>query len=208
LFDIRASLIEWSDKMEAREVNKNDYYDIAQLEIERWGSEAASIEMIKSRHEIFPRGSIVVENDDGKIVGYGIVQKVSRICNDSWYVQTDDGSIKATHTDKGHILYGVGMSGRENGVSDLLIDYAYKTFIEPGECYMLALGSRVPGFRVWDKKTAKGIIDYIHTRNSDGHSIDPELKLFQKHGFELLYEIDGYFPCEKSLDFGAMVVLR
>lgn len=193
--------------MKVRTVTQNDYENIVKLENEIWGNEAASYDVIKSRHDVFPEGSLVVVDDD-KIVGYAAVQKVTRACGDSWFKQTDDGYIKSTHDEIGHILYGIGMSGNKFGVSELIIDYAHKAFISSGICYMLVLGSRLPGFRAWTNRTGNGITEYIKARRPDGLSVDPELRLYQKHGFEVLFEIESYFPCKDSLDYGALIVKR
>ncbi|SHO55202.1 hypothetical protein [Vibrio quintilis] len=194
--------------MKVRDMIESDYESVVELEQKVWGREGASYEIIRSRHQIFPEGSVVVTNDDEQIVGYAAVQRVTRACNDSWYIQTDNGYITHTHNEKGHILYGIGMSGDSYGVSDLIIEYVYHKFIVSGLCYMLVLGSRVPGFASWQHRTGGNITDYIKSRRQNGYSIDPELMLYQKHGFELLFEIEDYFPCQDSLDYGALIIKR
>ncbi|TKB56132.1 hypothetical protein [Ferrimonas aestuarii] len=193
--------------MHVRQVTEQDLKAIERLEISVWGDEAANIDLIYSRFEIFPEGSLVVE-DKGEIVGYSAIQRVKRICSDDWFEQTDNGYIKHSHDDQGHIIYGIGMSGTKHGVSELLINYVYDTFIASGMCYLIALGSRLPGFKEWSKRTNKGIKDYIKTRKVDGLSIDPELRLYQKHGFEVLFEIPDYFPCQDSNNYGAMIIKK
>lgn len=193
--------------MKVRTATKNDYENIAKLEQKVWGDGAASYDIIRTRHEIFPSGSIVVVDKNEAIVGYAAVQRVNRACCDSWHIQTGNGDTKSTHTDKGHILYGIGMAGASFGVAEIIIEYVYKTFIESGVCYMLVLGSRVPGFAKWQAKNKQGIKKYIQTRRKDGYSIDPELMLYQKNGFEVLCEIDNYFPCQDSLNYGALIII-
>ena len=192
--------------MKVRTATKNDYKNIALLEKKVWGDGAASYDIIRARHETFPEGSIVALDDNNVIVGYAAVQRVSRACCDSWYIQTGNGDTKSTHNNHGHILYGIGMAGASFGVAEIIIEYAYNTFIASGICYMLVLGSRVPGFSKWQKKSQRGIKEYIQTRRKDGYSIDPELMLYQRNGFELLCEIDNYFPCQDSLNYGVLIV--
>ncbi|WCE32038.1 hypothetical protein [Vibrio sp. SCSIO 43137] len=194
--------------MKVRTVKEQDYQEIADLEVTVWGEEGASYDIIRSRHEIFPEGSFVVEEEDGTIVGYAAVQRVNRASDDTWFEQTDSGYIKESHVPDGHILYGIGMAGLKHGVADLIIKYAHDYFIASGICYMLVLGSRVPGFAAWTRKTGLGIKEYITTRRPDGYSIDPELMLYQKHGFEILCEMHHYFPCEDSLDYGALIIKK
>lgn len=192
--------------MKVRTVRENDYESIAQLEQKVWGAGAASYDTVRTRHQIFPMGSVVAIDNNGVIVGYAAVQRVNRACCDSWFVQTGNGDTKSTHNDRGHILYGIGMAGTSFGVAEMIIEYVYKTFIASKICYMLVLGSRVPGFSKWQGKNKRGIKEYIKTRRKDGYSIDPELMLYQKNGFEVLCEIDNYFPCEDSLNYGALII--
>lgn len=192
--------------MKVMQLTSNYIKDVVELEQRVWGDEGATEEFVMSRFETFPRGSVIVLDDNDKVVGYAAVQKVSYVCGESWYQQTDNGLSVATHDPDGHILYGIGMAGEQCGAGALMIDFVYNTFIKNGECAMLALGSRVPGYKKWFGKTGKSIRSYINQRRSDGYSIDPELHLYQKNGFHILYEIPEYFRCEQSLDNGAMIV--
>ncbi|NLS14452.1 hypothetical protein HGP28_16400 [Vibrio sp. SM6] len=194
--------------MIVREMTLDDYAAVEALEQRVWGEEAATVEMIGSRHNIFPQGSVVAVDEEGNIVGYAAVQRVNCVGAESWDAITDYGSIRQSHRDNGHILYGIGMSGEKFGVAESVIAYFHKRFIESGICYMLMLGSRVPGYKKWYERHAGSIRDYIDRRSSDGYSIDGELKLYQKHGFEIILAIKDYFPCDKSLNYGALIALK
>lgn len=194
--------------MKVRTVSENDYQGIAKLELDVWGQEAATLHVIKSRHQVFPEGSLIVEDDEGKIVGYVALQKVNLATSESWFKQTDNGYIQASHRANGHILYGIGMSGSKYGVGELIINYAFKHFITSGICYMVVLGTRLPGFAKWHRKNKMDIKEYLNRRRHDGYSIDPELKMYQKHGFEVLHELREYFPCKESLNYGALIVKK
>ncbi len=73
---------------------------------------------------------------------------------------------------------------------------------------MLVLGIRLLGFSTWTNRTVNGITDYIKARRQNGWSVDPEPRLYQKNGFEVVFEIESYFPCKDSLDYGALIVKR
>ena len=193
--------------MNVLKMSSSNFLEVYDLEMKVWGDNGASLDMIKMRYDIFPEGCIIVTDND-EIVGYASLQKVSRMSCQSWNKQTDYGYIKNTHNDSGHIIYGVGMSGKKNGVSDLIINYAYDRFIKSRECYMIALGSRLPGFSSWKIKNNGDIDTYIRLRRKNGFSVDPELFLYQKHGFEILCEMEDYFPCKESLNYGALVIRR
>jgi len=190
--------------MKVRQYTQADLQQVIAIEKEKWGDEAATAEQINLRAKIFPIGSVVVIHE-GRIVGYAAAQLVNGLSAKSWAEQTDDGNIVGTHMDNGTFAYGVGMSGIANGVGQAVIEYYNDIFIINGHCKHLALGSRLPGFKKWIGLNSGGIEQYLAT-NEKGCSIDPELKLYQRYGFNLCWPIEGYFPDELSLDFGAMIV--
>ncbi|HAS8547046.1 hypothetical protein LZU85_02245 [Vibrio sp. IRLE0018] len=192
--------------MRVTQFSLNRTEEVVALEKRVWGAQGATKELVLSRFETFPRGSVIALDDKDRVVGYAAVQKVSHICADSWYQQTDNGLSIKTHLSNGHILYGIGMAGEQCGVGSSMIEYVYSAFIQTGECALLALGSRVPGYRNWFNKTGESVRSYIQQKRSDGFSIDPELFLYQKNGFEILYEISEYFDCDKSLNNGVMII--
>ena len=97
--------------------------------------------------------------------------------------------------------------GARYGVGGMVIDYYYHAFIKTGKCSLLCLGSRLPGFSKWSASNNQDIKNYLSI-NHNGFSRDPELRLYQKNGFQLLWSIDGYYPDEDSLNYGAMIVRR
>lgn len=194
-----------------RQIQETDFAQVQELENVVWGGEGASIEQIESRWRTFPQGSIVAELNTKKIVGYAVAQRVNQLSASSWSEQTDQGMITETHREDGIIAYGVNMSVLKKvaslKISHSIIDHYHKIFIREGRCSILALGSRLPGFAKWKLRTSGTVRQYL-CELSGSRSIDPELRLYQKNGFELLWEIPGYFPDEDSGNYGAMIIQR
>lgn len=194
-----------------RNMKPEDINQVVQVEQTAWGDAAATIEQINQRASIFPEGSIVAENPQGKIIGYASAQLVNSISTKSWEQQTDNGFITNTHDPDGKIAYGVGMSalpeGANYGVGAHVITHYHDIFIKSKRCSILSLGSRLPGFKRWHEKNRGDIKTYL-AQNHGAYSHDPELRLYQKNGFQLLWEIPGYFSDPDSLDYGAMIVRR
>lgn len=197
--------------MNIRQMKISDITQVQSIEQTAWGDSAATYEQIKKRFKIFPTGSVVIENEAGKLVGYAAAQLVNEISTKSWAEQTDNGFITHTHVPKGQIAYGVSMSalpeGAKYGVGSIVIQHYYEIFISSGLCSVLCLGSRLPGYSKWYEKNQGNIKSYLSHATS-GFSRDPELRLYQKNGFQLLWEIEGYYPDRDSLDYGAMIVQR
>ncbi len=199
--------------MNIRTMKSEDIEKVIEIERIAWANEAATVQQIFSRISTFPEGSIVAESNDGKIVGYAAAQLVNQISTKSWAKQTDEGNITRTHKPNGMLAYGVGMSASPEGakcgasVGACVISHYHDIFIKSGRCSNLCLGSRLPGFKQWHKKTSRDIKAYLN-QSVGGYSRDPELRLYQKNGFQLLWEIEGYYPDSKSLDYGAMITRR
>ncbi len=187
------------------------FAQVVQVEIEVWGEEAATANQIQSRRVVCPEGSIVAILPDGSVGGYAAAQRVDRISTGSWNDQTDNGELSATHISDGAIAYGVNMSvpatSASFGLSRAIIAYYARIFIKDGGCSLMCLGSRLPGYTRWQKRYNGTIQDYLDLRRND-RPIDPELCLYEKAGFKLLWEIPGYFPDQKSSDFGAMIAMN
>ena len=194
--------------MKIRTINEDDIREVADIEQRVWGEEGATADQIAARMNTFPLGSIVAELPNGELAGYAVAQFVSHISTGSWADQTDNGMIAKTHRPDGAIAYGVNMSvppeGARYGISGAVINYYYDEFITKGKCSLLCLGSRLPGYRRWHEKYGGSIRNYL-SLTSKGLSIDPELRLYQKNGFRLLWSIPDYFPDNASMNYGAMI---
>jgi ribosomal protein S18 acetylase RimI-like enzyme len=190
-------------------VEDHDIPELAALEAATWGEAGAGAETIRTRAEIFRDGSLIARLPSGSIGGYVVVQRVDSISTASWSVQTDNGGITRTHCPSGRLLYGVNLSvlpeGARHGVSRALIEHCYRVFVASGACAGICLGSRVPGFARWARANDPKIGSYLALR-SRGLSFDPEIRIYEKNGFRILWELRDYFEDPASLNFGVMLL--
>jgi hypothetical protein len=196
--------------MHIRQFNPADLGAVLGIETAAWGSEAANAEQIMARATVCPEGSIVAEHLNGDIVGYAAAQRVNQLSTQSWATVTDNGCITTSHKPEGKIAFGVGMSvlstAARFGVSGAIIKRYAEIFVGQGDCQSMALGSRLPGFSRWTQQHGGTVQDYLgHARK--GLSIDPELCLYEKAGFHLMWPVAEYFPDAKSCNWGAIIAL-
>lgn len=194
--------------MKVRTIRPGDVAEVAEVEAIAWGPNAATPETIARRASVFEKGSIVVLDGD-RIIGYAASQLTDSISTASWDVQTDDGQIEASHRPDGAIAYGVSMSARPGvsgkGVAHHVIEEYTRMYLGSG-CRAMCVGSRVPGFAKWSKTQADACLKSYVQPGQDGRFRDPELRLYAGNGFDLLWEMPGYYPDEKSGGHGAMMI--
>lgn len=196
--------------MRIRQFTTKDLRAVVMIEQAAWGPTGANEEQILSRASICPEGSVVAEHINGEIVGYAAAQRVSSLSDEPWHDLTDNGLLATTHNPMGQIAFGVGMSvlpeAARFGVSGSIIAEYARIFVQNGDCHLMALGSRLPGYARWKEQHGSSISEYLDLQRK-GRSVDPELCLYQKAGFELLWPVKGYFPDPASRDWGAIISL-
>lgn len=190
-------------------IREQDVAEVVALDRKVWGEAAASPQQIQSRAATFPEGSLVLRLSSGRIVGYAVVQRVAHLSTGSWDEQTDGGLIARTHRPDGRLIYGVNLSvlpeGARHGASRALIDHVYETFVARGPCAGIGLGSRLPGFARWARDNGSDVRRYLALRTG-GLARDPELRIYEKNGFRLLWELPQYFEDPASLNHGALIL--
>lgn len=195
--------------MFVRTIQPSDVHAAAEVETIAWGQNAAPPEMIARRASVFEPGSIVVL-DGSAIVGYAAAQLTDHISTSSWNVQTDGGLIETTHRPCGKVAYGVSMSARPGvsgkGVAHHVIQHYAQLFLGQRGCCAMCVGSRVPGFAAWQSANPNNTLRDFVIPNDDGRYRDPELRLYAQGGFRLLWELADYYPDDKSLGHGAMMI--
>lgn len=191
-----------------RPIQPTDLAHVAKVEKVAWGDNAASPETIARRASVFEIGSIVVL-EGAQIVGYAAAQLTNYIATSSWDVQTDNGQIAGTHVADGTLAYGVSMSAvpgvSGKGVAYHVINHYAQTFLGGG-CRALCVGSRVPGYARWKQGQDDDTLQSYLAPLPDGRSRDPEVRLYNANGFQLLWGMPDYYPDPKSRGHGAMMV--
>jgi hypothetical protein len=194
-----------------RQFHYADLPHVLQIEKEVWGATAASKVQIESRAATCPEGSIVAQHLNGDIVGYAAAQRIDSVSSRSWCDVTDNGTISNSHKPDGQIAFGVGMSvlpkAARFGVSGMIIKKYAETFVVNEGCHLMMLGSRLPGYFRWKQQHNQSIEHYLD-KSRNGYSIDPELCLYERAGFQLLWPVANYFPDPASLNWGAMIAMN
>ena len=193
-----------------------DLIQVREIERHAWESEAASREMIMSRHEVFPEGSIVAEDEKtGLVFGYVVVQRTDQFTNDSWSVQTDHGKIVNTHRPNGRVVYGVNMSMlgtyAHTKTGRAFLDHIHEYFVVHGDAQSFSLGSRMPFFKKWAAKQGNANTDqlaqeYWKLTRTSGKYQDGEIQYYRERGFRPVSLIQDYFPDEGSHNYGVHMV--
>ena len=193
--------------MKIRQARIEDIDKIFDLEKRVWKSNAATEQNITSRIKLFPKGSIVAE-ENGEIVGYvsGIIinQKLLETAN-TWYEFTDNGDGKSVFDPCGDVLFGISLTVddrlRNKQVGSKLMLNIARMAIENNLEYGM-LGGRLPYYyRFKDMPVDK----YIKAKNESGHLLDPELRFYTRLGLKIIKVKENYFKDPESLDYGVIL---
>lgn len=122
----------------------------------------------------------------------------------SWEEMSGFGTL-STHHDDGDCAFGLDLSVNPNaqgiGAGDRLIRAGLLISAIHANKKGVFLGSRVPRFHKWANKMS--IEDYVFGKN--GKTRDPEIRLYQSEGFQVVRIIPGYMEDPESLDYGVLM---
>ncbi len=195
-------------KAKIRSATMADLSALLEIDREIWPDFPATEEMFKSRIETFPEGQFVAVID-GKMVGSVFSQLINYEDWESrdftWDEITDFGTIRQTHNPKGDSVYGVGLAVLKkyqgSGISQLLIIEVIRLCIER-VLQQILLGTRIPAYH---RHSEMSVDKYIFSTDSSGRSLDPELRLYQKYGSEVVKALPKYINDPESLDYGVLI---
>lgn len=189
-----------------RNATLNDVNEIEKVEQKVWGNEAAGIDMIASRIETFPEGTIVAVKS-GKIIGVVFTQLINGKNSGAktWYEYTDNGLLKNTHDPKGDTLFGVDLSvlpehsGKGVGTNLLIAvgELGVRLGLKKG-----MLGGRIPLYKDYDHMDVN---DYIKAKDDNGRIIDPEIRFYKRAGLTIKGVVPNYFKDPDSKDYGVLL---
>lgn len=193
-----------------RMADLGDVEMIYNLEREVWADSGASREQISSRINIFPDGSFLAVKDN-EIIGYTAAQRINDLPKTiTWDSVTDNGFIAKSHCPDGKFLYGINLSVHYSAaklgiVHGLMTCFVLKELVWRG-IQGIYIGSRMPGFSNYKNKHNNASADYYaFKKNNHGLLIDPELRIYQSHGFEVVRILPDYFPDPSSENFGVLI---
>lgn len=181
------------------------------LEIEKWGKEAATLNMLNQRIANAPGYSWGAFDIYGKkILASCFVMGVPAekiLASKSWYEVTNDGLAEA-HDQNSKTWFGISLSGSQpRAVRNVLANVLCKMLLEGvKEVY---LGSPIPGFHEWKKNNQnQNADDYIQTWKTTGKRskhIDPLLEYYTHLGFQIVCAKPDYFPHTESDNYGVLI---
>lgn len=190
-----------------RVASLNDVKKIQLLEAEVWGKNAATIENIKNRIEVFPDGNVIAEKNN-KIIGYVsgvIISEKTAEKSKTWYEYTDNGNIKKVFDKNGKLLFGISLTVsnevRNSGIGSNLLLQIARMAIE-NNLKAGILGGRIPWYY---KKKDLQVEEYIKLKNESQELFDPELRLYTRMGLKVIKVQKDYFKDPESLNYGVIL---
>lgn len=174
-------------------------------------------EHLRSQIEMFPQGQIsafVWEEERGEYVLAGFVTTMLMDYDlkgrpaISWDKITAGGFI-TNHNPLGNTIFAANLSVSpdypRSGVSDALMYSVIKLCLElPRQ--KLMFGSRMPSYcKYADSMSAE---EYMWTRRKSGKPLDPEIRMYESAGGQIVALVPNYIPDPESLDYGVLMVFH
>ena len=209
------------NEIKIQQTKIDDIPKILEVEKATWGEKrAASSDMVKSRIEIFPEGTLIalVNNNLVGFISTQIVNYDLEHDSPSWYEITDNGFIAKTHNPHGDTLYGVNLSVHPEWQNRDVGKKLLKSVIEFGISINLKqglLGARVPHYyKFADKIKIEDYVNICKQKVEDNISLndnippDPELLFYLKCGLQIVKVIPNYFEDPESLNYGVLLMMK
>jgi hypothetical protein len=120
-----------------------------------------------------------------------------------WEEMSGHGTL-ATHQPSGDCAFGLDLSVRPdagNKAGDDLIEKGILCCVVLENRRGVFLGSRVPSYR----KRAHCWTIEEHVFGKDGRTRDPEIRLYQSEGFQVVKIVPGYMEDPESLNYGVLM---
>jgi hypothetical protein len=126
----------------------------------------------------------------------------------SWETVTDNGMIRS-HRPDGNALYVVSIGAEKlshvPGIGAALIQGQISLGQRLGLEHIV-LGSRVPGYRDWNRLTGGSLAEYLSQTNGEGLILDPLIRFFTRQGLTIQRTIHGYMQDDpESLNYGVIM---
>ncbi|MFD1705998.1 GNAT family N-acetyltransferase [Siminovitchia sediminis] len=199
------------EQIGARFMTLDDIYNVNKMAVIGFGDPEIPFkpEHLASQIKIFPEGQVVVEHDDGSIVGscssvivnfekdYGV--------NHSFDDISDNGYIR-NHNPKGRNLYGtevvVHPDYRGLKIGKRLYQ-ARRAIAKAFNLESILFGGRIPNYHKYaDQLTAEQYAQKV----VDGEIYDPVMTFQLKNGFEFKAILPNYLPTDpESMKYAALL---
>lgn len=145
--------------------------------------------------------------EDGKVIGTVSaisIKEGNALATIDWEKTSANGTL-ATNQEDGDCMFGLDLSVVPNAqgkkVGDTIIQASFVSSVIFGNRKGVFLGSRVPSYYKWADKMS--IEDYVFGKN--GKTRDPEIRLYQTEGFQIVKIVPGYMEDPDSLNYGVLM---
>ena len=194
--------------MSVRFLKKSDIPELLTLERKQWSdNQLPSHETLEKRITNNPTLSIGVFCNHTQIALASLflkpTQKSHFYQKTTWQV-CEEGAVD---TKKTRDLFGISLSSINADAADLIFSFFYACCMKDG-WRSVYLGSPIPGFKkFFEHNRTLTADDYVNKKHRNNVPYDPQLRYYFNRGFRKIVSIqEGYFPHEKSLNYG--VILR
>jgi len=139
----------------------------------------------------------------GTVSGIGIKEK-DALATIDWEKTSANGTL-TTHQKDGDCVFGLDLSvtpdAQGKKIGDNLIQTAFLFSVIFRNKKGVFLGSRAPSYHKWANKMS--IEDYVFGKN--GKTRDPEIRLYQTEGFQIVKIVPNYMEDPDSLNYGVLM---
>lgn len=124
----------------------------------------------------------------------------------SWEKTTANGTLQS-HDPTGDCIFGADLSVSPNyqgmAVAEAIMDKAFLLSVVLSNRKGSFLGSRIPRYHKLANRMS--VEDYVFGEKRDGKTRDPEIRLYQSEGFQLIKIIPDYMEDPESLNYGVLM---
>ena len=221
LNNISAGETKEEKKLKIRTANLQDIEELADLDLRLFSRAYGEEKPV--REEVISKFTQRLENNPGWMfvatVNGGVKGFVTGFLTNtpaedfvSWEKSTSNGTLEGKVEKKGRYVYVVNMTIDHDavmiGAEEALLAQLFAKGIHAGAEYGYFV-SRMPYFKRWVIKnkieaSEDEAIRYADMRNKRGMRVDPQLRMYEKYGFELSSPVKNAFQDKASLNFGVV----
>ena len=124
--------------------------------------------------------------------------------NKSWLEKTGNGSLE-THVPTGDMAFGASLSvsKAKQGIGSRMVLSAILISLIGEGLKSVYLGARLPGYHKFNH--ALSAEEYVFSKREDGQRVDPEIRFFERKGFEIVEVVPEYMYDPDSCNYGIIM---
>lgn len=185
---------------------------IAEFERLVWGKSGFNSIQITQCIQNVPRGNLLTVSSDGRISGYvsfcTIDYEEYKARNACTWNELSGYGTASTHVEGAPDLFGISLGvapWASRGTSDRLLLGVVREGLRAGARRGF-LGARMPKYYKYADRMSPQ--EYYQAERRPNIPLDPELRLYQKFGFEPTRLVENYFKDPESLNWGVLMEIK